>query len=329
MGKFEDQLLDDLLREHGHTLACAAVPPPPRRRARWAAAVITTAAVVTGVLVLQAAPFGDQPTAPRAVADVLTRAADRIGATDPTVGPGRYLYLESHEWNLVSAELGSTALYYLEESLTQTWVPHDRSEEWMRRSSITGKRKWIQGSDADLAELGNLDRPMEELRARCGDFHLEQGVEPCDGDGTWQEPTLAFVAALPTDPRELYDELVDALEDEDIGVELAILDFVQDAINRGLLPGELRASLYRALALMPGLRISDRDVNVDGRMGIALGAKGAGRVQELIIDPASGQFIGERETTTKGYGPISAGSVTSHTSLTTAVVDELGELPSR
>jgi hypothetical protein len=330
MSKFEDRLLDTLLREHGHELAVAKPADlgyKRRHRGRWIAAAGTVAAVAAGVMVVQTVPFGDQPAVSSAVAEVLTTAADRIGASDPVVRPGQYLYVESHRWDLVSMEDGEKELTYLQESVIQLWVPYDRTQEWLQRSHNTGQRKWIQGSEADLADPNN--QAVEEVRAKCGDFHPEGGMKPCEREGTWQEPTPEFVAELPSDPEDLYDELRDAMADEGPSPDAAILDFVQDSISRGLMPAELRANLYRALALMPSLKVSDRNANLDGRTGVGLGIETADRKQELIIDPTTGQFIGERETTTRAFGAVKAGTVTGYTALSTGVVDEMGAQPQR
>lgn len=328
MGKFEDRLLDTLLREHGQALVSPAEAPARKHWGRWVAAAGTVAAVAAGVVVVQTVPFGQQPAVSSAAAEVLTTAADRIGASDPVVRPGEYLYVESHRWDMVSTQDGDKELTYLQESVVQLWVPYDRSQEWLQRSRNTDQRKWIQGTEADLAAMGiDPARNVEEVRARCGDFYPEGGMKPCEREGTWQEPTPEFVAALPSDPRELYDELRDAMADEGPGPDAAVLDFVQDSISRGLMPAKLRANLYRALALLPALKISDRHANLDGRTGVGLGVETGDREQELIIDPATGQFIGERQTTTRGFGAVKPGTVTSYTALSTGVAAELGAQP--
>ncbi len=322
MGKFEDRLLDTLLAEHGQALVEAKRPVSlvslrhRRHPGRWAAAVGTVAAVVAGVLVVQTA--GDQPSAPSAAATVLTSAADNLGATDPEVGPGQYLFIETHRWDSVITD---DTIAYLQESVVATWVPHDRTQEWVRRSHTTGKRQWINGSDADLVALG-VDPgpgPVEELRAPCGDFYPEGGLAPCEREGTWQEPTPEFISTLGTDPEQLYQRVHAAMADEGTGADVATLEFVADAIEGGLLPADLRAKLYRALAHLPILEVSDRDANLDGRDGVGLGIDEGGRKHELIIDPATGQFIGERVTATRDFGVIPAGTVLSYTSVTTGV----------
>jgi len=333
MGKFEDRLLDTLLRERGQALTAEAspaeTPSPAGRRhwGRWVAAAGTVAAVAAGVVVVQTVPFGDQPPVASAAAEVLTTAADRLGASDPVVKPGEYLYIEDHRWDMVTSDDGHQVLTYLQENVIQTWVPYDRSREWLQRSYNTGRRQWIQGCEADLPTPENTD--VEELRAKCGDFHPEGGMKPCERKGNWQQPTPEFVAALPSDPQKLYDELRSAMADEGPGPDAAILDFVQDAISRGLMPAGLRANLYRALALLPALKVSDRNVNLDGRTGVGLGVETGDRKQEVIIDPATGQYIGEREATTRGFGAVKPGTVTSYTALSTGVATGLGEQPAR
>ena len=334
MGRFEDQLLDRLLSEHGHALAAAERPAgeaPKRHRGRWVAAGGTVAAIVAGVLVVQAVPFGDAPVAAAAAAEVLNEAADRIGASDPVVAPGQYLYVESHRWDMLITHTEDRTFSYLQENVIQTWVPHDRNDEWLQRTYVTGQREWLEGSEADLPALGvdPDDRQLDVRRARCGDFYPEGGEAPCEREGSWQDPTPEFVAALPSDPRELYDELLEVAEEDDEDPSLTVLDFVDDAIQRGLLPASLRANLYRALAFVPELEISDRSANLDGRVGIGLGIDRGGWRQELIIDQDTGQYIGGRLTTTRDFPEVPAGTVMSYTSLSTAVVDRIGTEPER
>jgi hypothetical protein len=332
MGRFEDQLLDRLLCEHGQALAAAERPAgeaPKRHWGRWAAAVGTVAAVVAGFVVVQSVSFGNAPVATAAAAEVLNKAADRIGASDPVVAPGQYLYIETHRWDMATIEGDGRMVSYLQESMTQTWVPHDRTQEWLQRSYATGKREWLQGNEADLRAMGidPDDRSVEEVRARCGDFYPEGGMQPCEWEGSWQNPTPEFVAELPSDPHELYEELLDVAEEDGDDAATTVLGFVDDAIQRGLMPASLRANLYRALAFVPELEISDQNANLDGRVGIGLGVDKNGWREELIIDPETGQFIGGRTTTTRAMGQTPAGTVVSYSSLSTAVVDRMGTEP--
>jgi RNA polymerase sigma-70 factor (ECF subfamily) len=53
------------------------------------------------------------------------------------------------------------------------------------------------------------------------------------------------------------------------------LTFIGDLLRTGLVPADLRASLYKAAALIPGVTITDTQATLDGRTGIA-----TGRVEE-------------------------------------------------
>ncbi|MBP2321300.1 hypothetical protein JOF56_001685 [Kibdelosporangium banguiense] len=323
---------ESLAGARAELMRAAGSPVPAEKKrhwGRWVAAIATIAAVVAGVLIVPTLQFGDEPAPSTAsAAAVLNSAADKIGASDPVVKPGQYLYTESHEWHSVTIA-GDKPLTYLEESVTQTWIPADRTQEWLQRSSTTGQRKWITGSDAELKALGiNPDENTpEELRAKCGDFYLNPGEQPCQRQGGWERPTPEFLAGLPTDPKQLYDLLRAAAAKQSQDPDLEVLVVVSDTIRSATAPAAVRANLYRAVALSPDLKISDNNANLDGRVGVGLGFERGGLRQELIIDPVTGQFIGERQTAAQDYPSVPKGTVTGYTSVSTGVVDKVGDKP--
>jgi len=69
---------------------------------------------------------------------------------------------------------------------------------------------------------------------------------------------------------------------------------------------QLQAALYRALALVPGIRSEGRARILGGRSGIALGARDTGGAveDEIVIDPLSGLVLGFR---TVSLGPRADG----------------------
>jgi hypothetical protein len=94
------------------------------------------------------------------------------------------------------------------------------------------------------------------------------------------------------------------------------------------LPSDVRSSLYRALALVPGLEITDRAANLDGRIGIAYGMADDTTREEIIVDPGTGEFIGERDVSLRDLpGGLKAGDVGGHSAVSTAVVDRIGTPP--
>lgn len=75
--------------------------------------------------------------------------------------------------------------------------------------------------------------------------------------------------------------------------------------------------------MIPGVTITDQQATLNGTTGVAIGRlEPANNVQyDIIIDPKTGQYIGEREVTLIAYASFPAGTTTSWTAVTTSVVD--------
>ena len=326
LGADEPPAEDAFNRTRADLLAAAGAPAPsapPRRRWGWWAAAGTVAAVVASLLVVQTLRTDHVPNA--AAVRELNLAADRINAVDEPLGPGEYRYVATHAWWMSTAYEYS----YLGENLLETWVPADETQMWLWRRDVTGARKWLAGTEAearaDNIPLDDMEWPEGEWQAPCGDwFAEEEQRKPCSMVGSWQSPNDEFMAALPREPAKLYDRLR-----EDVGGrgEAHMVIYVADILRSGLVPADLRAALYRVLAQVPGLEITEQVANLDGAKGTAFGLSVNGTRHEVIIDPATGQFIGERQITDKGFAGVPAGSVTGYTSVTTAVVPAMGVRP--
>jgi hypothetical protein len=302
--------------------------PAPRRRrwAWWAASVGTVAAVVASVLVVQTVQFGD--TIPNAAAERLNSVASRVHAVDEPVGPGQYRYVVTHAWWMSSMGRYS----YLAENLLETWVPADRTQEWLWRRDVTGARKWVSGTEEEARAEGlpidGTGWPEGEWRARCGDWYAaEEGRDPCAATGTWQTPDPRFLAALPRDPDELYDLLREETAGRGTDGDLEVVVYVADVLRTGLVPADLRAGLYRVLAKVPALQVTEEVANLDGVRGTAYGISAGGMRHDVIVDPRTGQFIGERQVSEEGFDGIPARTVIGYTSVSTAVVPAMGVRP--
>ena len=196
----------------------------------------------------------------------------------------------------------------------------------------TGNKIWIVGSAAAAAEAGidkdlNLMWPTIVTKAPCGNFYGDRG---CHSAGSWQDPTPAFLAGLPGDPLQMYRRLI-ADSPAKTGRMEEVLVYAADALRSGTVPAPLRSTIYRALALLPGLQVTDRSTNLAGRTGVALGIDDGDTRHDIIINPATGAFIGERQIATKsgrrGTLGAPAGATIELSSVRTAVVDALGAVP--
>lgn len=99
---------------------------------------------------------------------------------------------------------------------------------------------------------------------------------------------------------------------------------ITDGLRTGAVPADLRAAMYKAAALIPGVVLGDRQATVDGRTGTAIGLpnpEGTSR-HDLIIDPISGLVIREQYVLLVDFPGSPAGTVSGWTAIITSVVDE-------
>lgn len=312
----------------GETLAVA----PTRRRRRWVrvalAAGIAAVLVAVGLLVPSFVTKQDRPVNSAEAIGVLNRAAvAALGATDEPVGPGQYRYIETHAWWTVFSGYN----IFRVENLIRTWVPavpDDPTQDWMLDRRPTGNRVWIEGSEEQAREDGTFTDVMEggvtlKATAPCGNFYTS-GL--CPRTGSWQDPTPGFLAGLPRDPAQLYERLqADAPDNARGPAELLV--YAADALRTGLVPADLRGALYQALTRVDGIDLTDKAANLDGRVGTAIGIDDGQFRHDIIIDPVTGAFIGEREVLTDDYDGAAEGTVMNYSAVTTAVVDAVGAIP--
>ena len=295
----------------------------PRAR-RWIAVAASVAALVAGGAVLQTTTIGGNRPA-TAVATELDAAADRVTTTDPPLRAGQFRLIRVSSW-----EGGSTTtedgkdLAWNEEHVYQTWVPANWADPWLQRLEYTGRRSWMVGTEAEARKLGVtfIPRGVDVKRARCGGFTVAASTA-CSRPGNWGDPTPAWMAELPRDPWLLYQRLrADSTRNSWGDAQLFVT--ASDALRTGLLPADLRAALYRAMAFIPGIEIADRAANLEGRVGIAYGVATGVVRKDVVIDPRTGEFIGERAVGLPGNTRLEPGQVAPVTAVSTKVVDRIG-----
>ncbi|MCP2168374.1 CU044_5270 family protein [Goodfellowiella coeruleoviolacea] len=286
---------------------------------RWLAAAAAVAVLTTGGVLAQTVLFSSSSATAQAQ-EALTSAADVAArAKDPVLADGQYRYVATHAWWMKGVGAQNQNFSFLNENLIETWIPADPSGEWLQRRSETGNRKWVKGTEAEARAAGVVieESPWPEQRAKGGEF---SGNLP--EHGNWQFPRPEFVASLPTDPEQLYERLR-----ADSGGGKHALVYAADALRTGLLPAPARANLLRALTYLPGLDVVDGAADLDGHRGVALGVSEGGERQEIILNPGTGELIGEREVSDTFFAGIPKGSLISYSAITTAVVDHIGDKP--
>jgi hypothetical protein len=302
--------------------APAAVVPIQRRRRRHVA-WLAAAAVVVGVLVValvgpSVVPSGDGPEpkiGSAVAAEALSQAASKTG--DVVLQPGQFLYVRNQAISGGSGEDGNDLRYlYQQDETYETWIPADQGQTWEHRRSSSGRKTFLKGSPADLPK--DIPDPMVlgDWKARGGNFFGDDHPQV-----DFRHPTPAYLAALPRDPKELYVKLrAEAAGDE--GVEL--LREIGEGLDSGLIPADLRKAVFQALAYLPNLEVTDKAEDFDGRTGEGFGIVHDSRLEEVVIDTATGQYLGSRTVLTADWQGLKAGTQLWSSSLTTKVVDAMG-----
>jgi hypothetical protein len=261
-----------------------------------------------------------------------------IAVSDRPMAPNQYRYVETHAW-----WLGTFGPHqHLTEHRLRQWIPVQADREWVLERELTGAQTWLTGSAEEAREDGfhiHDVAPVGRFRARYGDFDTGRDTEDELGieletvlcarprpprRGSWQSPNPEFLQRLPRDPATLLARL----REDNPGSWFGPFAAAVTALRTALVPADLRATFFRALSALPGVSFTEAAQNVDGHTCLAL-VHDAGRTRtELLLDPADGQFAGERDTLrTDSRAGLRAGTVISTTAVRTAVVDAEGELP--
>jgi hypothetical protein len=253
-----------------------------------------------------------------------------VRTADRPLGPDQYRYIATRGWWMGSFGTSTGLLLHLTEQWIRQWVPARPDRDWMLDREVTGRVRWLTGTAQEADDEGfdpAAGVPTGRFRATHGDFYAgldDQRAGP--RTGTWHTPTTPFLSGLPRDPRALLARLrADGPEGRTASQPFAR---ATGALRSGLVPADLRAALYAALATLPAVTLDEQATDCAGNARLALVHDDGPTRTELIIDPVDGAFAGERDTlrTASRLG-LAAGTVVLCTSVTTSVVDTLGGLP--
>ncbi|MEU0411792.1 CU044_5270 family protein [Streptomyces griseorubiginosus] len=288
-----------------------------RRRALWRRrelVIVAVVAAVTAVAVTAALLVGGDgaghkvrpATGPTldlrgmSAAGLLNRAADTLEteADGPVPTAGQWIYRRAIQENQ-------------DQTLPDSMVPQAYIDE-----------SWIR---YDGTALASMEFDGKSTRMHTIKMHLENGGE---GDDRSAREMYRVLAALPAGGEQTLQVLREknAIED-DKGVSRAENDYTEISVllDAYVMPSKGLASLYRALATLPGGKVTDHLVETKaGTRAIALSydrgddpRTGEPTQDQWLIDPQTYRIIGQRLLTD---GKITGGSSLSEM----AVVDRAG-----
>ncbi|MEU8283805.1 CU044_5270 family protein [Micromonospora sp. NPDC048905] len=257
--------------------------------------------------------------------------------------PGQFIYRVGEERSLsLIGDIDGAG------PLARVWLAR-RHEMWSTveglrsaRTRITEgvSRTPLTPADAKLArELGyDLTAPPEvEEYGPAPDYQPPADCASCPAvrdPGDVYRPTPAYLASLPTDPARLLATLREAVGDQnkhspDGQVFTRVLDLLREVAP--IVPPDVRAALYQAVALIPGVERVEGRVELAGRQGVAIGRDGEStgndaQREELVFDAAGRELLGFRSVQIRTERGIPAGTVVAVEVPTFTIVDRVGEV---
>ncbi|MEU8088849.1 CU044_5270 family protein [Micromonospora sp. NPDC049101] len=257
--------------------------------------------------------------------------------------PGQFIYRVGEERSLsLIGDIDGAG------PLARVWVAR-RHEMWYTVEGLrTARMRITEGvsrtpltpADAKLArELGyDLTAPPEvEEYGPAPDYQPPADCASCPAvrdPGDVYRPTPAYLASLPTDPARLLATLREAVGDQnkhspDAQVFTRVLDLLREVAP--IMPPDVRAALYQAVALIPGVERVEGRVELAGRQGVAIGRAGEStgdetQREELVFDTAGRELLGFRSVQIRTARGIPAGTVAAVQVPTFTIVDRVGEV---
>lgn len=270
--------------------ACADPPPRRRRgRARLIRTALLAAAVLACLLVIDLLGSGSDTGPSTAAAAALEQLA-RIAANGPSLvpGPGHYLYVDSlNHYPAVAGRVGR--------SENCTTYATDHRQIWLGANGsgllrdVTGKTTFTSAQDRAVC-LAMKPSPLTPS----GTSNL------WFADRCFQLGPTNDMQALSTDPRTLLAQM----RRLDGGPPTPAEDFVHvgDFMRETDASPAVRAALYRAAALIPGVHLLGPVRDHLGRTGLGVAYDGPGVHHELIFNPRTSELMGEQDRGSKTAG---------------------------
>jgi RNA polymerase sigma-70 factor (ECF subfamily) len=229
--------------------------------------------IVVSIFALSNSPVGP----PTAAAAALNRLAHLIAAQALTPQPGQYLYVDStNDYSSFGGDCQTFAI-----RRRQIWIGADGSG--LIRET-TGPQQFTSAADR-AACAGDNPNPSPN-GGTSNDWFAPRCLSLGPVNGDW--------SSLSTDPQKLLQQM----RQIDGGPTTPAEDFVHvgDFLRETDAPPAVRAALYQAAALIPGIELLGTVHDHDGRAGLGIAYTSNGAKSELIFDPNTGELLAEDST---------------------------------
>lgn len=290
----------------------------PRFGWRLAATGGLAVAMAAALIGVQVVGFGDREPRSAEAAEILENAAlvaERTAAVNPR--PDQFVYVESataYGGSTGSTDGEGTATgWAITEKLRRVWLSVDGTRNGLLRERPESDPKGWSETPLPGCVGGRLNKVPGEGKAA---EDQEQGCQPLPG----------YLGGLPTDTDAMYDYLYRNSHGGKPADHQAFTT-VGDLVRENYVPPKAMAAMFRAAARIPGTTVVRNVTDPAGRPGIAVAYTARGLQRELIFDPKTFAYLGEREVAAEDIDIARKGAVIGGAArLTAAVVDQPGRL---
>ncbi|MFB9684281.1 CU044_5270 family protein [Amycolatopsis plumensis] len=338
-----------LARMRAKALRSMQAPPAPRHRGRVVLAAASVTLVAGLGIAIAVQPTGGDSTALPTSADPArpARPAPLVGADTPArealitlaahtgalrplaVRPDQFVYSHLRGQVVTGIPVGADGeARVVAETENKTWFAADGLRTV--RMEMTSNLDVRPLTDADARKLAangkSLPKPFTQVYPNPNGNPKEQLPIVQPKEPGVDNPTLSWVASLPTDPEQLLAVFRAAAgpstkHDNDYLAFKTAASFAARA--DALLTPAARTALYQAIALLPGIERVPGQVDLSGRAGVAIGRNAEGFRYEIILDPVTSRVLGTRMVATTG-ADWPTGTVIAWSSTDQVVVDSVG-----
>ncbi|GAA4637200.1 hypothetical protein GCM10023196_090040 [Actinoallomurus vinaceus] len=257
--------------------------------------VATAACAAAGAVV--ASTGGHKPSSP---ADVTTRTLELAAATVESgaavtrPGSGQWVYTRQMDrYAFQNGDVvGSKAMLHGKVKVEEWW----RFDGTRMASSVQNGKLYVKG----------IVPSIESRPSRHRDPQINGGY--IGGPGVVRRTPnhlYDYVAGLPTDPKALLARI--RHDSGDVGHDVSTVGSIAQIFRDDrLIPPKANAALYRALALIPGVRVAKDGTDYAGRHGIAVIFSGGGGGWKLILDRRTYRYMGSPDQAILGSRVVDA-----------------------
>lgn len=270
--------------------------------------------------------WGGSPAASARAADILRKAA--VAARNEPVlaaAPSQFIYIKSVGSSAVFD--GCCRLASIDTSLSEIWLSVDGTKAGFERAQSRSP-----------SDLGRATGPWQgTVLPGCRDGRVVGGNPDAwvPGQAPGQPPPKSVprcvpqpaYPTLPSSAQDMFAYLYRTSQGQN-PPDVEAFIHAGDLIRQSYLRPAALAALFNAVTEMPGVSVADHAVNAVGQPGVAVQQTYKGISHQLIFNPRTYAFIGEREVVVDASSGLRADTVLDSTAiLGLAVVDHAGQLP--